>query len=652
MNAKKSGKLRLYYDQIMSFLRSIFITVFISVFCYSAFSEQLKDSVLLQTHIVFASKSNLYHSGAVSIQIDSATLSYFENSSLADLLKENSLAAIKNYGSAGSLSTASMRGMSANHIQLNWNGVSFNSLTSGDVNLALIPAGIFEAISLTPNASGANYGSGSSGGAINLSSSAKSKNSGQFSTEYTSLHSVSTLYKINTSRKGLNTSTNAWFQTWKNDYDYFDAKYKKTMKRKNADYRTNGLLHNTSYALNDRHKLGLGLWIQETEKNLPALNGSNRDNYEFQNDRSLRTYLSYNYKTHNRLLSVNGGYMDDFLHYGKKVNPSDSLLSINSKIGARRLYANTEFQYYGSEQIKVIGGMHYSYNWPESNNFAEDIQEQTLAFYTSLKYAYKQLTASVSLRQEYYSAYRNPLLFGIGAEYLFHKVPIKLHASANQKYRIPTFNERFWQNLGNPDLPPESGITYEAGATLFKIGNAIPFTFDVLGYTTTLNDMIRWLTVDGILGPHSYANVHARGLEASLKSSLSMSPHVSLKNNTQFAFNKTTQQLTNTEESIDNERQLPYAPHYIFGHSSILSYKNYGLRLSYHYTGQQHYDDTDWWLPSLHTVHSTLMYHTIVNGFKTSVQFHIDNLMGKNQEFIKNYPAPGRIYRIKLNINI
>ncbi len=614
--------------------------------------QTASDTIVLRVHRVIASKSSAYHSGAQQESLDRQTMTRFENRSLGDALLENTLVSIKNYGTPGSLSTASLRGLSSNHVQINWNGIALNSLTTGDFNLGQIPTGAFDEASYTPNASGALYGSGTFGGAIDLVSVSKNKKSfAAFSTETTSLNSISTLNKIARIGEKLSFSATAWFQSWKNNYPYYDISERKTLKRQNAEYSTNGMILSSSYSLKPNQVLGAGIWLQEADKNLPALNGTPPQHVEFQHDNSLRSYISYQLKSETSILSSNAVYVNDFMHYGKKVDVNQEDLSVDSKIRSIFALGNIDYQYYGFNPIKFIGGVQYKYAVPKSNNFAENLWEQSVSIFASAKYVHTNFTTSVSVRQDYYSNYEDPILLGLGGEFFPLKDRLKLHLSINQKYRIPTFNERYWQDLGNPDLEPEKGISYETGLSILPLRELGYSEFKITAYYNQVNGLIRWLTVNGKLGPHTYSDVHAQGLELSYRNKFSFLDYFKLNNTTLFGLNSTTQQALDNE-NIDPSRQLPYTPKYKFVHTTYFFYKNAGLRFNYSYVGQQHYDDTDWWMPAIHTLNLSFLFETQIYDYKTNFDISIDNLRGTIHEHIKGYPGPGRIYRIKLNINI
>lgn len=638
---------------MLTYLRYFTITgILVFMGAFGSIAQEINDTIILTMHKVVASKSSAYHSGAQQEKLSALTLSRFENSSLGNALLENTLISIKNYGTPGSLSTASIRGLSSNHVQINWNGIAINSLTSGDFNLGLIPAGAFDEASFTPNASGALYGSGTFGGAIDLVSNTDTKkSSAMFSTEATSLNSISTLNKVKHQGENYSFSATAWFQNWKNNFDYYDTGKRKTLKRKNAEFSTNGMILTSAYKLNESQNLMAGLWLQEADKNLPSLNGTSPDKVEFQRDKTLRSFLNYKHCTASGILSGSAIYVNDYLRFGKKIDPNQELLSIDSKIRTIFYQGNADYQYYGFDNFKLIGGLLYKYAMPKSNNYAESLNEQQFSVFTSAKYTLKRFTTSLSLRKEFYSNYKNPFLLGMGGEYKLIEELVKIHFSVNQKYRIPTFNERFWQDAGNPDLKQEEGISYEAGVSLLPEHTPGNSQLDITSYYNQLDGLIRWLTVDGVLAPHVYSKVHAWGLEVRFRNNFSLARHIRMNNQTLFGYNRTTQEAVN-DYNIDSKAQLPYTPKYKFTHTSYLYYKKLGLRFNYNYIGQQHYDETAWWLPSMHTMNLSLLFETSINETRTSFDFSVDNLRGVIHEHVKGYPAPGRIYRIKLNINI
>ena len=86
---------------------------------------------------------------------------------LGELLNTESGTFIKTYGS-GSLATSSIRGGSAGHTLVLWNGFSLQSPVLGLLDLSLLPLSSAEEISLQKGGNSALWGSGAIGGVIAL----------------------------------------------------------------------------------------------------------------------------------------------------------------------------------------------------------------------------------------------------------------------------------------------------------------------------------------------------------------------------------------------------------------------------------------------------------------------------------------------------
>ena len=108
----------------------------------------------------------LHQIGAEELLLDS-TLAMFSNS-LSDLLRKNGQIFVKEYGA---LSSSFLRGTSAAHTQLLWNGIPLNSLSTGQVDLALFPTSLFSEIKLNSGGHSTLSGSGAVAGSIQLNNS-------------------------------------------------------------------------------------------------------------------------------------------------------------------------------------------------------------------------------------------------------------------------------------------------------------------------------------------------------------------------------------------------------------------------------------------------------------------------------------------------
>ena len=91
-----------------------------------------------------------------------------QNANLGEILMFTTPVVIQQYGGSGSLTTLSFRGTGSNHTQVNWNGFPLNAIGTGEMDLSLASTDVANQIQLIHGASGAMYGNGTFGGAIEM----------------------------------------------------------------------------------------------------------------------------------------------------------------------------------------------------------------------------------------------------------------------------------------------------------------------------------------------------------------------------------------------------------------------------------------------------------------------------------------------------
>ena len=120
--------------------------------------DSLRTRQLSQTEVV-AERNTAAMAGAKGLRIDSSIVRAYEQSTLADLLTQQSSIFIKGYG-LGNLATSSFRGAGAAHTMVVWNGFNLQSPTSGQLDLSLIPVAFLDEVAIQYGGDGIRYGGG------------------------------------------------------------------------------------------------------------------------------------------------------------------------------------------------------------------------------------------------------------------------------------------------------------------------------------------------------------------------------------------------------------------------------------------------------------------------------------------------------------
>ncbi len=104
------------------------------------------DTIQINTVDILAPRLKHFSEVEKHQEIDSLTLVRYGSQDLATLLQKVSLVNMSSNGSLGALSTVGIRGASATHTSVNWNGIPVNSLTTGSATTS--PAAALSAVIL------------------------------------------------------------------------------------------------------------------------------------------------------------------------------------------------------------------------------------------------------------------------------------------------------------------------------------------------------------------------------------------------------------------------------------------------------------------------------------------------------------------------
>jgi iron complex outermembrane receptor protein len=137
--------------------------------------------------------------------------------------------------------------------------------------------------------------------------------------------------------------------------------------------------------------------------------------------------------------------------------------------------------------------------------------QKRLAVVGMAEYHWPRLLVQAQIRQEWAAQQGAPFTWSLGGRWDFqNRLSAQLHISRN--FNLPTFNDRFWRNLGNPDLRPESGYSTEMGLR-WKGQNGI---VETTVFQLLLDDWILWQPgSDGLFRPNNLRQVWSRGLTVS-----------------------------------------------------------------------------------------------------------------------------------------
>ena len=397
------------------------------------------------------------------------------------------------------------------------------------------------------------------------------------------------------------------------------------------------------------------MWIQNKDKEIPNILGQYGQANAFQKDRTLKAFILWKKTFTNSLLEVKTSYIKDYQRYTDKDISSDSIYSIESDILTHRLYSEINYRNYLSEKLVIDIGGYSSYLRGIVSSYGKDKTENQGGLYSAVKYYIKSIVLNMSLRQEFNKFVIPAPLYSIGAttNILNNKLLFRLNFS--NKFRLPTFNEKYWQPGGNLNLLPEKGWSSEAGISVIIAGQRGSNKFIDLNstvYSSSISNWIQWIPGNPYWFPVNYKKVWARGIENAVRMRVTKN---SKTINFYLSYNycKSTNIETYDNNSSITGKQLRYVPFHTAKSSISLMHKNWQFGLLLSYTGARHtsMDNNPLYILNDFLISDFNIYRSIQlrGGLECILKCRLSNILNAKYQVVKSYPMPGRMILAGLN---
>ena len=592
--------------------------------------------------------------GFKRVRMDSAILLPHINADLSKVLSQYSTIFIKTYGN-GSLATASFRGTSANHTQVEWNGINLNSPMLGQMDLSQVPVSQFDKVEILFGASGISRTSGAFGGIINLAAEPDWNNrvNATLAQSFASFNTYTTAGNLMMGNRKIQSLTKINYTTSQNDFPYYNEQREK-VKQTNASYNQWGLSEDVFWQVAKKQLFSAKIWYAQDFNNLPPIvtnvDSTTPNHTEYEEDRALRTMIEYKYIGNSLNAQVISALIDQQMHY---VNDS-----LDQNHHYYSLVNRVRFSYTRWKKWTIKPGMDMNYDWVVSEAYEGIKTRGTYGLFGEFGYqAAKILSLSVNLRQDMIDNIFQPFIAAAGAEIRpFRKVDIGFSMNLSRNYRYPTLNDLYWVPFGNPDLKPELNYAVEAGTVyhLLTKNNKWFIEAQLTGYYSWIYDLIQWAPVPGssyVWKPENIAEVHARGIEAGLNVTLDILGFKwSLQNNYNYCKSTNEKATSPSDQSVG--KQLIYVPEHLY--NGTFTMKNPGYFFSYNFTyTSRRYTGTDnkTYMPGYNLSNIILGKNFLLKKFILSLQLEINNLFDLDYQSIASRPMPGRNFAITIRGN-
>ncbi|WP_405296524.1 TonB-dependent receptor plug domain-containing protein [Algibacter sp. Ld11] len=606
-------------------MRQIFTFLILGLVVCSAVQAQVNAVQNLDAVILSDSKLKNYAAG---IKIEKLTDSILSKNvtSLTNLLTFNSNIYFKENG-FGMVSSPSFRGTTASQTAVVWNGININSQLNGQTDFNTVNTSNYSSIDIRSGGGSVQYGSGSIGGSIHLNNDLnfKSHSETAIKTGYGSFNSKNLGFNTSLGTELWTANLGAAYVASKNDYKYLGT----------DGFNENGAFNNLNMNLNlgifvsskDILKLYHQSYIGERQFS-GTLVGPSRSKYEDENFRTMLEWARVEGKFNSKFKVVH--LHELFKYFENKDKAIYSLGKVNT------LLVNHNFNVRFNETIQFKTILEYSNSKGEGDSFKEPVRN---VFSTTALLNHKpnnSISYGVNLRQDFTTGGERPFVFSVDAGFdLFEHYQIQINGSKN--YRIPTFNDLYWQPGGNLDLVPESSYQIDLGQN-FNYPN---FNVKLNGYYINTEDMIQWQpNSTGLWSPINIGEVASYGAEVEVKSHYNVNEH---------QFNISGHYSYTVSEDLETNKQLIYVPFHKGNLNISYGFKQFTMRYQHMFNGDVSILGntlSDYDFGNL----SVSYLFNLTREINITLDFKLNNLYNTYYENVALRPMPNRNFQIQTTI--
>lgn len=562
--------------------------------------------------------------------------------SVADLLGARSTAFVRAYGGGGA-ATLSLRGSTPEQTLVLLDGQRITDPQLGQLDLSLLPTLLLHSVEVMHGAGSPLYGTDGMGGVVNLRTHAPTAGRHlRFSGAYGAFGERSGGLMVAGGRARHAGLALVEYAETDGDYPYRSPAFfpPRDVRREGADRQRLSLYGATTYRT-VRSRLRLSGWYNDAERGLPTI-GSVAARGERQWDESLRLWADGETRYTWGTLRLGGLVQHAALRY---VN---DLLDVDDTGRTRMASLEVEVQTHRLARWLLAGGLQAgraSARHPSLEGGAAETHASAFAHGTG---AFGALLLYPALRTDLYTRPGGAPLVAVSPRLglnvrPFETRPLHAKASVGRSFRAPTFNERFWQPGGRPDLRPERGWTYDAG--LFYRGARS--RGEVTIFAAHTRDQIVWLpATTTVWTPDNVRRSRARGLELSYEWQQRWSRHT-LGGGIQYTVTDTRDRSDPASAAYD--QPLRYVPREQLKLFVTAGVGPVSLDVNGRYTGRRYVTtDGSEHLDPYVVLDAQLRLAARAAGLQLQLALLVENALDARYAVLQNYPMPPRHARLRL----
>jgi iron complex outermembrane receptor protein len=563
------------------------------------------------------------------------------NADMNELLGQHSALFLKDYGPGG-ISTLTYRGAVAQQHQVLWNGMPINAPSLGLVDLNTLPTALLDEVTLHPGASALMLGSGALGSALNLESSVDPDGPawryGLETAPYLGRLVQHLSYSGHIGR--FHHRIRIMHSEAENAFDYTDDSGPESMvrQREQAEEEMFGLATDMAYSWKDGALTRLSVQHVDFNREIPAPVGLVTTD-QTQEDVNTRFMIRHGLERDSWALEAAiGGTQEDFLY-------QDPDKDIFSELGSESYFARLTGRLELNDYTTIRTRMEHLDTNVDTENYLEDSRQSRQGVFVELERQQGRFQAQAGVRMEWVDGQEQPLTGVVGLRYRLDD-QWSVFSQAGKSYRLPSFNDMYWVQGGNPDLEREEGRSLDFGFQREQRN----FNLRINLYTNVMDELILWLpTSEGFWSPFNQFRVRSRGVELFMDYRHESGWYAQ----GDVGYNETYEWMDSPIIDPVEDVQLPYTPVWTARFSSGYRDKTNHFFLRGRFNGETFTDRSN----------DETISHSFpieLGGEKTfqiedltyRLGLRVHNILDEEYELVLDRPLPGRYLSIHINFDL
>ena len=661
----------------------LFFLFFVVTCTVPSLAESKLDSIHHIREIVVTSKPT-FREVIPTQKLNGKELERLNRYSVADAMRYFSGIQIKDYGGVGGIKTVNIRSMGTNHLGIYYDGIELGNAQNGQIDMGQFSLDNIEEITLYNGQKSqifqpaTDFGNAGSvyirtrvphfefGKYYNMKAAVKFASSDVIRTSLLYETRLSPVLSSSFSAEWLNASGKYKFR-YRRVTQTGEVAYDTTATRQNGDINATRMEANLHGVIN-RGAWYLKGYTYNSERGIPGAIVNNvwrRGERQWDTNSFLQGHLQKDF----------GGrfstqWMAKYAFYRTHYVNNDT-----TQVSVDNLYKQQEFYISTSNVYEIMtnwsASVAYDFRWnrmkSDMTNFVFPTRYSNLvSAATAIDYKHFKMQASIlatfvkdHLEKQADPSSQHVLSPAIFANlFPFGNRIFSLRAYVKKSFRMPTFNDLYYADMGNSKLNPETALQYDLGFTFdkhFDNGLIREISFQSDGYYNTVHNKIvaypkgqqfRWTMLN--LG-----RVHITGLDLTAAATIMPVRDLFITTRLQYTYQKAID-VTDPNDTYYRD-QIPYIPWNSGSAIVNITYRSWNLNYSFIYVGKRYNQQENIvynYMQPWYTSDLSIMKEFTINGIPCKAALEVNNLFSQDYDVILNYPMPKRNYALSFSVEI